>query len=345
MGLDLLQHVAVAVVDVQLDSALAVALVQAGGDMFHLGLAGGELGGIVVAHDVAQLGGGHITYHAGQVEEALAALGVLGTGESGQSGMELHGHILGVDHGILGAAGVDAETVNGHNSRGGVEVLIADLAGVLAVDGVGVGGAEALDIKQAGTLADLLVGGKADAQLAVGALLGNNALQHRHDLGHTGLVVGAQQGRAVGGDESLTLHLGQERELGGVQHSAGGRQYNLAAVVVGVDLRVDVFAAGVIGGVHMGDEAQGLGALLSRSGGQRGVDVAVLVHMGIGQAQVLQLLHQLVGQVKLTHRAGMGAALGVRGRPDLDILQKTFICAHDRCPFLPYNNSNVKRKV
>ena len=44
----------------------------------------------------------------------VAALGVLGTGESGQSGMELHGHILGVDHGILGAAGVDAETVNGH---------------------------------------------------------------------------------------------------------------------------------------------------------------------------------------------------------------------------------------
>ena len=125
-------------------------------------------------------------------------------------------------------------------------------------------------------------------------------------ISDTPALSSAQQGRAVGGDESLALHLGQERELGGVQHSAGGRQYNLAAVVVGVDLRVDVFAAGVIGGVHMGDEAQGLGALLSRSGGQRGVDIAVLVHMGIGQAQFLQLLNEDLRQVKLAQRAGVG---------------------------------------
>ena len=86
-----------------------------------------------------------------------------------------------------------------------------------------------------------------------------------------------------------------------------------------MDLRPDVLTAGVVRRVHVGDKAQRRGALLPRGGGQRGVDIAVLVHVGIGQAQLLQLLNEDLRQVKLAQRAGVGAAVGVRGRVDLYI--------------------------
>ena len=57
------------------------------------------------------------------------------------------------------------------------------------------------DIEQVGTLTDLLVRGKADAQLAVGAALADDGLHSGHDLSHTGLIVCTQQGGAVGGDQ------------------------------------------------------------------------------------------------------------------------------------------------
>ena len=59
-------------------------------------------------------------------------------------------------------------------------------------------------------LADLLVGGEGDAELAVGAALGKEDLGGGQNLCHTGLVVCAQQGGAVGGDQSLTLEAGQD---------------------------------------------------------------------------------------------------------------------------------------
>ena len=262
---------------------------------------------------------GHVTLHARQVEEAFPALGVLGAGEGRQCGVELHRHILGVDHRVLGTAGVDAETVDGHDRGGGVEVLIADLADVLAINGVGVGRAEAGHIKQARALADLLIGGEADAELAVGAVLGNDALQCSHDLGHAGFIVRPQQRGAVGGDEGLALHRAQEGENLWVQHRAGGRQDDGLTVVILVDLRLDILTAGVVRRIHVGDKAQGLGVFLPRGGGQCGVDIAVLVHMGIGQAQFFQLLDEDFGQIKLAQRAGVGATVGVGGRVDLYI--------------------------
>ena len=317
--LDLLQHIIIAVLDVQLNRTCAVALVEAVCNMLHLCLAGGKLGGIVVTHNVAQMRGGHIALHTGQVEEALAALGMLRAGEGGQCGMELHSHILGVDHRVLGTAGVDTEAVDRHDRRSGVEVLIADLADILAVNGVGVGRAEALYIKQACALADLLIGGEADAKLAVGAVFSDDALQRGHDLRHTGLIIRTQQRRAIGRDEGLALHLLEEREGRGVQHRTGGRQGDGAAVIVLMDLRLHILTAGIVRRVHMGDKAEGLGALLPRGSGQGGIDIAMLIHMGIGEAKRFQLLNEDFGQIKLAQRAGMSAAVRVRGRVDFYI--------------------------
>ena len=51
----------------------------------------------------------------------------------------------------------------------GVEVLVLDAARIAAVHGIGKVGPKAGDVEQGSALADLLIRGKGDAQLAVGA--------------------------------------------------------------------------------------------------------------------------------------------------------------------------------
>ena len=86
-----------------------------------------------------------------------------------------------------------------------------------------------------------------------------------------------------------------------------------------MDLRLHIFTAGIVRRVHVGDKAEGLGALLPRGGGQGGIDIAMLIHMGIGKTKLFQLLNEDLGQIKLAQRAGMGAAGRVRGRVDFYI--------------------------
>ena len=144
----------------------------------------------------------------------------------------------------------------------------------------------------------------------------------------TGLVVGTQQSGAVRGDKSLPLHGGEKGEHGGPHHHAGGRQGHIAAVVVLPYDGLHVLAAGIIGGVHVGDEPQRVLVLAARGGGQSAVDVAVLVHMGILHAKSLHLLHQLAGKVELPLGGGVSAGGLVRGGVHPDIIQKPFISAH-----------------
>ena len=330
MGLDLFQHIAVAVLDLHFHGACAVLAVQVIGNVLHIVLLELQLGGIVVAQDVAQLCGGNVAVHLAQVVEALTPLGSLGTRHHGQSAVELHGNVRGVDHGVLSGAGVHREAVDGHGGSSGVEVLVLDVTGIAAVHRVGKVCTKAGDIEQVGTLADLLVRGKTDAQLAVGAALADDGLHSSHDLSHTGFVVCTQQGGAVGGDQGLALHGGKEGEGGNLHHLAGGGQYHIAAVIVLVQDGVHVLAAGIRGGVHVGDQAQ-CGLFLAAGGGGQGtVDVAVLVHMGILHAQSLQFLHQLVSQIKLPRSGRMGTGLRVRGGVDPDVIKQSFIGAHNK---------------
>ena len=272
-----------------------------------------QLLGVVVAQDVAQLCVGDIAVHLAQVVEALIALGGLRPCHHGQGAVELQRHIGGVDHGILGAARMDREAVDGDGSGSGVEILVLNAAHIAAIDGIGKVGPKAGDVKQGSALADLLVGGKGDADLAVGAALGKQGLGGGHDLSHTGLVVRTQQGGAVGGDKGLAFELFQERERGGLHDHPGGGQGHIVAVIVLVEDGVDVFAAGIRGSVHVGDEAQRGQLLAAGGGGQGAVDVAVLVHTGVLDAQIFHLLHQHVGEVELAGCGGVGAGFGIRG--------------------------------
>ena len=66
--------------------------------MAHGLLAGGKAFGTVVTHNVAQLGAGHIAFHAAQVVETLAVLSVFGAVVIRQGVVELNGNILRILH-------------------------------------------------------------------------------------------------------------------------------------------------------------------------------------------------------------------------------------------------------
>ena len=273
--------------------------------------------------------------------ETLAVLSVFGAVVIRQGVVELNGNVLRILHGVLCAARMDREAVYRDKSSGSVKVFIADFARFVAVHRVGIGCAKMLHIKQVSTLANLLIGGKAHADLAVGAFFFLQDLQHGHNLGHTGfvvrcfqnlsdagLVVRTQQGGAIGGDQGLALELCQEWELPGAENCAGTGQDNIAAVIIFMDLGLHILARCIGGSIHMGNKSKALGSFVAGGGGQRGVNIAVLIHMGIRKAKVLQLLDQHAGQVKLAGGGGVGIAYGVRGGIHLNVIQQTFISAH-----------------
>jgi len=107
VGLDLLDHVPVAVLDLHFHGALAVLTVQVGGDVHQVVFLVLQLLGVMVAQDVTQLSVGDVAVHLAQVVEALIALGGLRSCHHGQGAVELQRHIGGVDHGVLGAARMD----------------------------------------------------------------------------------------------------------------------------------------------------------------------------------------------------------------------------------------------
>ena len=61
----------------------------------------------------------------------------------------------------------------------------------------------------------------------------------------------------------------------------------------------------------MGDEAKAGGRLTARGGGQRGIDIAVLVQPGVGKAQGFELFGEHPAQIKLAGRGGVGRAFRV----------------------------------
>ena len=329
VGQDLLLHVVVAVGDGQLHGAFAPARVEEIGRAPHRLFSPGELGGVVVAQDILHVRPGGGAADLLQHIEALGALGVLGRFAGGQQAVQLGGHRQGVHQQVFGRAGMHREAGDLQLGGGGVEVLVFDLAGRAAVHRVGEIGPEALHVEQVGAFADLLVGGEADAQLAVGQLFGLDALDGGEDVGDAGLVVAAQQGGAVGGHEGVPHQRVHHRELPGAQHLSAGRQGDVAAGVLH-HLRLHVLAAGAGGGVHMGDQAQRGLVLAAGGGGQGAVDIAVLVHAGVGDAQLFHLLHQQAGQVELAGGGRMGAGAVAGGGVHPGVSDQAFVCAHEK---------------
>ena len=216
---------------------------------------------------------------------------------------------------------MDGNALDLYHGGGGVEVLKFDLSHSAAVGRVGEVRPEALNVKAVRTAAHLFVGGDADADGHMGGLVPDQLLHSREDLRHAGLVVGAQKGGAVGDDQMLADAARQPLKILCLHHDVLlGVEHNISAGVF-QDPGLHVLAGAVGRGVHVGNQTDDRAL---HGAGDGAVDVAVLVHPGVGHADGLQILHNGRAQQLLLQRGGTGFAvligLGVEG----DVVQKAF---------------------
>ena len=223
---------------------------------------------------------------------------------------------------------MDVPAVDGHPGGAGVEVFKLDLPRLAPVQGVAEIAAEALHVEAVGAVADLLIGSEGHADAPVRDLTLLKDLHQGHDLRHARLVVAAQNGGAVGGDEGLPLQIQEAGELPGGQDAAGVAEREIAPVVV-VDQRgLHVLSGEVGNGVHVGDEAKPGLVLAAGGGGQGSVDVAFVAHPGVGDAQVPELFDKKVRQVELPLRGGVLHEILAAGGVDLGVGDESFVSAH-----------------
>ena len=166
--------------------------------------------------------------------------------------------------------------------RGGVEIFELQLSDLAAIHRVGVVGPELFDVELDHAPADLLVGREADLDFTMLDFgMPDEILDRIHDLRDAGLVVGAEQGRAVRRDEGLPFMVQQFREFGRFEIQARyAPEGNVATVIILDDLGLDVCSGGIGCRIDMGDETQ-FGSLDARCGGQGPHDITVFVQRGI----------------------------------------------------------------
>ena len=157
---------------------------------------------IVVPDDIGHGSFFHSSGNLIQHEESFIAFRMLRALFFGQQGIELHGHQRGIDHNVLGRAGMNAGSANFHFCLCGIEVFIFHDAEFSAIYRIGFVCRETGTVKMGSPHSNLLVRRKGDAQLAVGELgMVVEKLYHMHDLRHTCLVIRAEKRRPVRGDE------------------------------------------------------------------------------------------------------------------------------------------------
>ena len=202
--------------------------------------------------------------------------------------------------------------------------LVLEGAGRLAVHGVGEVGPELFEIDLVDAAADLLVRREQDLDRAVPDVgIVDQDLRRRHDLGYARLVVGAQQRRAVGGDDVVADLVVQFRMLADLDDPLRiARQHDVAAGIVAHDLRLDVGAGEVGRGVHVRAEADDRHRLVDiRRNGR--VDIAVLVEMRVSEPHGQQFADQHAAEILLLVGRGLRLRLRVRLGVDDDIAKET----------------------
>ena len=133
-----------------------------------------------------------------------------------------------------------------------------------------------------------------------------------HDFGYSGLVVGSEQGVAVGGDQGLAHIVLQLGEFFRVEnHAFSLVESDGLAVIIFDNPWLDTASRSIGRGVHMGDESYG-GDVLFYVGGDGGHQVAVFVQNDILQAHGYEFLAELLEEGELL--VGTGLTLGVRVR-------------------------------
>ena len=127
-----------------------------------------ELGGVMVADDIARRGVIDGRRYTLKVIKALVAFRILRALHVGEQRVEVAEQIACVDHTALGVARVDGLALKADGRLGGVKALPLQLADGAAVDRVGVLAAKGIDIQQLGSVTDLLVRAEANAECGMG---------------------------------------------------------------------------------------------------------------------------------------------------------------------------------
>ena len=169
----------------------------------------------------------------------------------------------------------------------------------------------------------------------MGGLDGQQALCRREDFRHTGLVIGSQEGGAVGDNQMLAPVPGEAGEVRLLHHNALRLVQHNVSALIGDNPGVDVGPGGVGGRIHVGNETNDR---LGRVPGHRAIDIALGIHVGVGNAHGPHLLHQGQGQRLLLIRGGAGigklVGLGVK----LDITEQSFSSSHRKTSILKYGS-------
>ena len=318
-GLDLLPHVVVGLCDLKLHGTLTILVVHSLLDTAQRLVPLRKFLLAVVPDKIAHLGLLCIAVKGHQVEEALVPFRRLRPLVR-QHGLDLHADELGVHQDALGAARVHVHTVDRKVGCGGIEVLELYLALDIPVQRVGIIGAEALHVKVLRSPRDLLVRGKADADLPVGHAFLQDLVHSGQYLGDAGLVVRPQERCTVCCDEGAPLHVLQVGELFDGEHSSTLAQFHILTVIVRNDLGMDVMSRKVHRRVHVGDKADGRLLLTAGSGRDLRIEVTHIVEFHFFNSHVLQLLRKEPAQVKLSLGGRHSLARLVACRPDAHIL-------------------------
>ena len=118
-----------------------------------------------------------------------------------------------------------ADAGDGDGGAVGRERLVLDIARAFAVHGVAELGAQLLDVDIVDAAADLLIRREQDLDGAVLHIaVVDEEMRGIHDLGDAGLVVGAEQRGAVGGDDVVADLVLQRGMLGEADHLAWYRR-------------------------------------------------------------------------------------------------------------------------
>ena len=319
VAVELLGHVAIFLVNLNADGILAIALIQECGDILQNLLAVSKNLSVVIADDVAELDLGRGALDGDWVVEALIALGVLRALEGRDHLLELGSHGDGIDHDVLGAAGVNHDALEVDVGVSCVEALVVELAEGLAVDGVAVCCAKFVQVKQACTVTDLLVRDKRNLECRMSELrVVAQALEQGANLSHTGFIVSGKQRGAVGANDVHAHKILEVRDLllGGSDGLAVDNAGDQVTALVVDDVRLDARGRRVDDGVQVRAKHQRGSRLGALGCGKGAGDVGVLVDGDVGAAQRLELFAQVASHLVLSRRGRrdgivVGVGLGV----------------------------------
>ena len=218
---------------------------------------------------------------------------------------------------------MDVDAGDGNCGQVGGEGFVFDPGFGLAVERVGAGGVDLLDVHLVAPASDLLVTCEHDAERPVlDSRVGHQVRGRGHDRGDAGLVVRAEQGGSVGGDERLALEFGHPLGLVDADDLAlVAGQDNVFAVVFAVDHGLDVFARGLGRRVHVCEPGDGRGSLdVARYGAHHD---AVRVDTDVFELKCAHLVGEDFAQLELPGRTRIVGGLLDRGGFHLHITQES----------------------